>query len=100
MTDDRKIASDMSSGSAMSRSALGRASGVLSRLLSSSSRIQATGRFLQRQLGAWPQLAGYVGFFVVSPNGVVIAADHDSPVGKALSGYRKEMYDQGETKRS
>jgi hypothetical protein len=40
------------------------------------------------------QPSGYVGYFVVSPAGVVIAADQDAPVGKVLTGYRKEIYDQ------
>jgi hypothetical protein len=51
---------------------------------------------LQRRL----QFSGYVGFFVVAPSGVVIAADQDPPVGKALTGYRREVFDEanaGET---
>lgn len=36
---------------------------------------------------------GYVGFFVVSPSSVVLAADDDSPIGKTLTGYRKEFFD-------
>jgi hypothetical protein len=35
-----------------------------------------------------------VGYFVVSPEGVVVAADQGPPVGKALTGYRKEIFDQ------
>jgi hypothetical protein len=38
------------------------------------------------------QLCGYVGFLVVSPDGVVLAADLDAPVGKALTSYRKEVF--------
>jgi eukaryotic-like serine/threonine-protein kinase len=45
---------------------------------------------LQRRL----QLSGYVGYFVVSPQGTVLAADQDPPVGKALADYRKEIFDQ------
>jgi hypothetical protein len=41
------------------------------------------------------QLCGYVGYFVVSPVGMVLAADQDAPVGKLLTGYRKEEFDQG-----
>jgi hypothetical protein len=48
-------------------------------------RVRLTGR-LKR--------AGYVGFFVVSPGGVVLAADQDAPIGKKLSGYRKEVFDR------
>jgi hypothetical protein len=35
---------------------------------------------------------GYVGLFIVSPSGVVIAADQDAPVGKPLDSYRKEFF--------
>ena len=45
---------------------------------------------LQRRV----QLSGYVGYFVVSPKGVVLAADQDPPVGKTLAGYRKDIFDQ------
>lgn len=34
---------------------------------------------------------GYVGFFVVSPDSIVLAADIDDPVGKPVDGYRKEI---------
>jgi hypothetical protein len=177
----------------LSHSSVGRVSGAFSRFLTGSTRVQATGRFLQRQLWAWPLIAavllggigwwiyrsvdesmrqqrindlnamvdacanavrvwmheqrinvdlvsaderlepmvvellrlagegpaaerqlvqakaqealrarlkqpirqiGYVGFFVVSPSGLVIAADQDPPVGKALTGYRKEIFDK------
>ena len=36
---------------------------------------------------------GYIGFFLVRPDGTVVAADHDLPQGKPLSGYRKEYFD-------
>jgi hypothetical protein len=36
------------------------------------------------------RLGGFIGFVVVAPNGVVIAADQDPPIGKALSTERKE----------
>jgi hypothetical protein len=180
----------------MSRSSVGRVSGAVSRLFGGSSTIRATGRFLRRQLWAWPiiaavlfggagwwvhqsvenamseqratdlnamveasvasvrvwmgeqrvnvqlfaedeklrplvtellrlaggspprerqlvqakaqeslrarlkrrlRLSGYVGYFVVSPDGVVLAADQDPPVGKALTGYRKNLFDQALT---
>ena len=35
---------------------------------------------------------GFVGFFLVTPNGVVAAADDDMPVGRALAGYRKDFF--------
>ena len=40
------------------------------------------------------QTTGYVGYLVVSPQGVVLAADQDPPIGTALAGYRKEIFDQ------
>jgi serine/threonine protein kinase len=39
-------------------------------------------------------LSSYVGYLVVAPTGVVIAADQDAPIGKGLNGYRKEIFDQ------
>jgi hypothetical protein len=36
---------------------------------------------------------GYTGFFVISPDGVVLAAGQDPPVGKSLGGYRQEFFD-------
>ncbi len=39
-------------------------------------------------------LCHYQGFFVVSPDGVVIAADQDAPIGKPLLGYRGEFFKQ------
>lgn len=172
----------------ISRSAVGRASSNVSRLFGGTSTVQATGRFLRRQLWAWPiiaavvlggagwwvhqsvenalrdqraidlntmvdasanalrvwmdeqqvnvrliagdkelaplvsellkvrnderqlvqspaqaslrsqlrpkmNLGGYVGYFVVAPDGIVVAADQDAPVGKTLAGYRKEIFD-------
>jgi eukaryotic-like serine/threonine-protein kinase len=40
------------------------------------------------------ELCGYVGFFVVAPDGVVVAAEQDPPVGKMLTGYRREVFDR------
>ena len=176
-----------------SRSAVGRVTGMASRLFASASSLQATGRFFRRQLWAWPMIAavlfggsgwwvhqsvenamreqraadlnvmadasvsalrvwmgeqrvnaehfaddeqlqplvaellaladgtpgvertlvqadaqdalrlrlnrrlargGYVGYFIVTPNGVVVAADQDPPIGKTLAGYRKEFFDK------
>lgn len=34
----------------------------------------------------------YAGFFIVSPDGVVIACDQDTAVGKKLGGYRAEFF--------
>jgi hypothetical protein len=45
-------------------------------------------------------LGGYVGYFVVSPKGVVLAADQDPPVGNTLTGFRKGVFEKamaGET---
>ncbi len=36
---------------------------------------------------------GFIGFFVVSPNGIILSADQDPPIGKKLTGYRKEFFD-------
>jgi predicted Ser/Thr protein kinase len=36
---------------------------------------------------------GYVGYCLVSPAGVILAADQDAPIGKTLTGYRKEFFD-------
>jgi eukaryotic-like serine/threonine-protein kinase len=193
VTDDRNTDRAGASSSPMSRSAVGRVSGAFSRILGSSTRIQATGRFLRRQLWTWPiiaavllggagwwvnhsiedamrrqratdlntmvdasvtalrtwmgeqrinvrlfaedeqlrpwvvellreagggpaaerrllqaaaqeslrarlqrrlQLCGYTGYFIVSPGGIVVAADQDPPVGKALAGHRKEIFDR------
>ena len=193
MTDDLRTDHAGSSSGPISRLAIGRVSGAESRRLASSFGLQATGRFLRRQLWAWPiiaavllggagwwvhhsvesamrqqratdlntmvdasvtalrawmgeqrvnvqllaedeqlrpmvtellgmadvspaaerklvqakaqeslrvrlkrrfELCGYVGYFVVSPDGIVLAADQDPPVGKALTGYRKEIFDR------
>ncbi len=176
-----------------SRSTVGRAAGMASRLFASASRLQATRQFLRRQLWAWPIIAavlfggagwwvyhsvenamrderatdlnvmveagvaaihvwmddqrdnaqliaddqelrasitqlivladgsstadrqllqspaqealrlrlkqriaqcGYVGYFIVSPESIVLAADLDAPVGKPIDGYRKQVYNQ------
>src|SRR5262249_40796135 len=37
---------------------------------------------------------GYVGYHIVSPKGVILAADQDAPVGKSLTGFRKDIFDQ------
>jgi len=180
----------------MSRSSVGRVSGAFSRFLSGTSAVQATGRFLRRQLWAWPIIAavlfagvgwwiyrsvdhamrqqrvndlnamvdasanavrvwmgeqrinvelvsaderlrpmvtellrlagnnteaerqlvlakaqaalrarlrdpvgmcGYVGYLVVSPQGIVLAADQDLPIGKTMKSNRKEIFDQALT---
>src|SRR3954465_15495043 len=49
--------SSLSAVGRMSRSAVGRASGAVSRLLGGASTVQASGRFLRRQLWAWPIIA-------------------------------------------
>jgi len=40
------------------------------------------------------KISGYVGFFVLSPSGIVIAADQDISVGKMLDDNRKVFFDQ------
>jgi serine/threonine protein kinase len=49
---------------------------------------------LRTRLDARIKSQGYTGFFVVSPSGVVIASEQDSPVGKSLGGYRQEFFDK------
>jgi hypothetical protein len=49
---------------------------------------------LRARLNPKLQVTGYVGYYVVSPDGIVLAADQDAPVGKALTDYRKEIFDQ------
>src|SRR4051794_8555064 len=44
----------------LSRSSIGRVSGAMSRLFGGASTVQATGRFLRRQLWAWPIIAAVV----------------------------------------
>ncbi len=39
-------------------------------------------------------ICGYVGFFIVSPQGVVLAAEQDTAIGKTLVGYRREVFDK------
>ena len=39
-------------------------------------------------------MSGYVGYLVMSLDGTVLAADQDLPIGKALGGYRREIFDQ------
>lgn len=50
---------------------------------------------LRQRLNRLIEICGYVGYFVVAPDGVVLAADQDALVGKTLDGYRKEVFDQG-----
>ncbi len=57
--------------------------------------LQARAQELLRQrLKRRIEVCGYVGYFVVAPNGVVVAADQDAPIGKALSGNRRQVFDQ------
>ncbi len=57
--------------------------------------VQAPAQELLRQrLNSRLGRSGYVGYFIVAPDGVVLAADQDPPVGKQLVGYRKEFFDQ------
>lgn len=53
-----------------------------------------TQELLRARLNRRLQLSGYVGYIVVSPNGIVVAADQDPPIGKALTGYRKSFFEQ------
>jgi len=50
------------------------------------------------ELRAWlaPRLKehGYRGFFLVNPDGVIVAAEEDQPQGKKLTEYRKEFFER------
>ena len=57
--------------------------------------VQAKAQELFRQrLKRRIEICGYAGYLVVAPDGVVLAADQDAPVGKVLSGYRKLVFDE------
>lgn len=47
---------------------------------------------LRDRLKAAIAVCGYVGYSVVSPEGVVLAAEQDPPIGKELTGYRLEVF--------
>jgi eukaryotic-like serine/threonine-protein kinase len=49
---------------------------------------------LRSYLKPFLQRCKYAGFFLVSPDGFVIASDQDAAVGKQLTGYRREFFDQ------
>ena len=66
-----------------------RAAADLERTLIQSKAQAAMRKRLQPSL----RMCRYSGFFLVSPDSTVIAADQDAPVGKKLTGYRKEFYD-------
>ena len=48
---------------------------------------------LRAQLAPRLSRFGYLGFCLVSPEGIVLAADQDGPVGRTLTGYRKEFFE-------
>ncbi len=52
---------------------------------------------LRRRLMPQLKLDGYVGYFLVSPEGVVLAADQEPPIGKPLVGYRRQIFDDALT---
>ena len=55
---------------------------------------------LRRKLMPQLKLDGYVGYFLVSPEGVVLAADQESPIGKPLVGYRRQIFENALTSES
>ena len=55
---------------------------------------------LRRRLMSQLKLDGYVGYFLVSPDGIVLSADQESPIGKPLLGYRKQIFDDALTSES
>jgi serine/threonine protein kinase len=68
MEDNHQLHPSLSAIGRASRSAVARATGRFSRMLSRSQSVQAAGRFLRRQLWAWPILAavffGAIGLWV------------------------------------
>ena len=38
------------------------------------------------------EMCHYQGFFLISPDAVVLAADQDAPIGKTLSGYHADFF--------
>jgi serine/threonine protein kinase len=46
------------------------------------------------------RLSGYFGYFIVSPAGIVLASDQELAIGKALTGYRKEVFERGASGRT
>ncbi|HZZ82338.1 MAG TPA: serine/threonine protein kinase [Gemmataceae bacterium] len=57
MPDSQPTIAEATSTEQVSRSAIGRVSGAISRWFGSASAVQTTGRFLRRQLWAWPIIA-------------------------------------------
>jgi hypothetical protein len=49
---------------------------------------------LQARLTPRLKIAGYDGFYVVSPAAVIVAADQDAPIGKPLMTERKEFFER------
>jgi eukaryotic-like serine/threonine-protein kinase len=47
---------------------------------------------LRARLKPQIEMCHYQGFFLVSPDAVVLAADQDAPIGKTLSGYRGDFF--------
>jgi eukaryotic-like serine/threonine-protein kinase len=52
---------------------------------------------LRQRLKRKIAICGYVGYLVVAPNGVVVAADQDPPIGKTMDGDRRSAFDQALT---
>ncbi len=49
---------------------------------------------LRTRLAPRMKACGYVNFFLVTPDGVVVASDQDMAVGNTVIGYRKEFFDR------
>ncbi|MFO0865221.1 MAG: serine/threonine protein kinase [Gemmataceae bacterium] len=47
---------------------------------------------IRKRLGDKLLREGYIGFFLVNPKGIVLAAEQDMPVGKQLADYRFELF--------
>src|SRR5947209_3868899 len=105
MSEAPQSTESRSSVGRMSRSAVGRVSGAVSRLFGGASAIQASGRFLRRQLWAWPIIAavlfGGAGWWVHQSIEHAMreqrATDLNAMVEAsvtAVDGYRKEVFAQ------
>jgi serine/threonine protein kinase len=105
MKDHLAASQSRSSLGRASRSAVGRVTGSLSRLFGGSATLQATGRFLRRQLWAWPVIAailfGGTGWWVHRSVENAMreqrAADLNAIVDASVSAVRVWMAEQGNT---
>jgi hypothetical protein len=70
--------------------ALSRAKGTTESTLTQSKALADLRTYLRPRL----KIFRHTDFFVVSPDGMVVAANHDAPIGKHLHGYRGAFFEQ------